>query len=43
MQKWSILLKEADRDKMAHVKEGIMSWMKSFKPRGVAPTDVFEI
>ena len=42
MQEWNILLKEEDREKLVQVKDGIMSWMKKFKPSCVAPTDVIE-
>ena len=44
MQKWSILLKEADREKLLHIKDAIMmSWMEKFTPSTMVVTDVCEI
>ena len=40
-QKWGVLLKEVDRQRVLHVKDDIMSWMKSFKPSLLEPTDIF--
>ena len=41
LQKWGVLLKEVDRQRVLHVKDDIMSWMKSFKPSLLEPTDIF--
>jgi hypothetical protein len=43
MQKWSILLKEADRVRTKQVKDNIMLWIGSFKPTVFTSTDVVEI
>ena len=43
LQKWGVLLKEVDRQRVLHVKDDIMSWMKSFKPSLLESTDIFEI
>jgi hypothetical protein len=32
LQKWSILVKEVDRERILSVKEEVLQWMKSFKP-----------
>jgi primosomal protein N' len=42
MQRWSVLLKEKDRDRVAQALEAILSWMKNFKPKTTTATDVFE-
>ena len=41
VQKWGVLLKEVDRQRVLHVKDDIMSWMKSFKSSLLEPTDIF--
>jgi len=38
-----ILLKEVDRERIRHVVEGVMQWMKTFKPSVVELPDVGEI
>ena len=43
VQKWGVLLKEVDRQRVLHVKDDIMSWMKNFKPSLLESTDIFEI
>jgi hypothetical protein len=43
LQKWSILLKEADRQRIMQVKDEILCWMRNFKPSLVVATDVCEI
>jgi hypothetical protein len=43
MQKWSILLKEVDKERVLKLKNDIMCWMKNFQPSSMAPTDIYEI
>lgn len=43
LQRWSILLKEKDKERMLQVLETIQSWLKNFKPKMTSATDVFEI
>jgi hypothetical protein len=43
LQKCSVLLKELDRQQVLHVKDDIMSWMKSFKPGLLESTYIFKI
>jgi hypothetical protein len=43
LQKWSIMLKEADRERIKQVKDNILLWVGSFKPTVLSATDVFEI
>jgi len=43
LQKWSVLLKEADRQRTMQVKDEILCWMRNFKPSLVVATDVCEI
>lgn len=43
MQKWSLLLKEDDRQRILQVKDEIICWMKSFKPSLLMTTDIGEI
>jgi hypothetical protein len=40
LQKWSVLVKEVDRKRIAKVKEETMDWMKGFKPSIMMPTDI---
>lgn len=40
LQKWSVLVKEVDRKRIAKVKEETMDWMKGFKPSVMMPTDI---
>jgi hypothetical protein len=43
LQRWSILLKEEDRERVLQVLEAILNWLKNFKPTSTSATDVFEI
>jgi len=43
MQKWSLLLKEEDRETFDWAKDAIMKWMKSFQPNTIAVSDIVEI
>lgn len=43
MQRWSLLLKEEDKLSVSQILEAILGWMKCFKPKTTAATDVFEI
>ena len=43
LQKWAVLLKEEDRERMEAVRSAIMNWMKMFKPNVVPISDVVEI
>jgi hypothetical protein len=43
MQKWSVLLKEDDRQRIKQVKERILGWMKHFKLAASVSTDIYEI
>lgn len=43
LQRWSILLKEKDRERVSQVLEAILRWLKDFKPKTTSATDVFEI
>jgi hypothetical protein len=43
LQKWSILLKDADRDHMEAINGEIMGWMRSFKPNEVMTSDIIEL
>lgn len=43
MQKWSLLLKEEDCQRVQQVKETILEGLKHFKPSSSSPTDVYEI
>jgi hypothetical protein len=43
MQRWSMLLKEEDKEHVSQTLEAILGWMKNFKPRTTMATDVFEI
>jgi len=43
LQKWSIMLKEVDGERILSVKEEVLQWMKSFKPSVVELSDIGEI
>jgi hypothetical protein len=43
LQRWSILLKEKDKERVWQVLEAIRRWLKDFKPKISTATDVFEI
>jgi ABC-type Mn2+/Zn2+ transport system ATPase subunit len=43
LQKWIVMLKEADREHIKHVLEDVKQWMKTFKPSMVEISDVGEI
>lgn len=43
LQRWSVLLKEKDRERVAQALEAIRRWMKSFKPKTTSATHVSEI
>jgi CRISPR/Cas system-associated exonuclease Cas4 (RecB family) len=43
LQRWSVLLKEKDRERVQQVLEAIVKWLKNFKPKSTTATDVFEI
>jgi hypothetical protein len=43
MQKWSLLLKEDDRQRILQVKDEIICWMKSFEPSLLMTTDIGEM
>jgi hypothetical protein len=43
MQKWSVLLKEDDGQRIKQVKERILHWMKYLKPAVLVSTNIHEI
>ena len=43
LQRWSILLKEEDKERVWQVLEAIRSWLKNFQPKSSTATDVVEI
>ena len=43
MQKWSLLLKDDDRQRIVQVKDEILRWMRKFKPMMMVSTDIYEI
>jgi hypothetical protein len=43
MQRWSMLLKEEDKEHVSQTLEAILGWMKNFKPRTTTVADVFEM
>jgi hypothetical protein len=43
LQRWSMLLKEKDRERVTQALEAIKEWMKNFRPTTTTATDVFEI
>ena len=42
LQKWCILLKEVDGERILSVKEEVLQWKKSFKPSVVELSDIGE-
>ena len=42
LQKWSIMLKEVDGERILSVKEEVLQWKKSFKPSVVELSDIGE-
>jgi hypothetical protein len=42
LQKWCIMLKEVDKERIMQTKCNIMEWMKTFKPSVVTTSDVYE-
>jgi hypothetical protein len=43
LQRWSVLLKEKDRERVTQALEAIKEWMKNFRPTTTTAIDVFEI
>jgi hypothetical protein len=43
MQKWSLLLKEEDRQRITQIKDEVLRWMRSFKPMVTVSIDIYEI
>jgi hypothetical protein len=43
MQKWSLLLKEKDKERIDHILNNILAWLKAFRPSAVLQSDVSEI
>jgi len=43
LQRWSVLLKEKDKERVSQALEAILRWLKNFKPKATTATDVFEI
>jgi hypothetical protein len=43
LQRWSTLLKEKDKERVAQTLDAILGWLKNFKPRTTTATDVVEI
>jgi hypothetical protein len=43
MQRWSLLLKEQDEERMDQVVGNILSWLKAFQPNPILQSDVAEI
>lgn len=42
MQKWSALLKGKDKERILQVANGIVRWLRKFKPSVMVSTDVIE-
>jgi hypothetical protein len=42
IQRWSVLLREKDQVRILQAKESIASWLKSFRPSDICPSDVIE-
>jgi len=42
LQRWAVLLKEADQERMETTKGEILSWMKTFKPNDMLSSDIVE-
>jgi len=43
MQRWSVLLKEKDKEHATQVMLSILGWLKNFRPSAFMASDVFEI
>jgi hypothetical protein len=43
MQKWSLLLKETDKERIDHIIGSILTWLKAFRPNAILQSDVSEI
>jgi len=43
MQKWSLLLKEDNRQRITQIKDEVLRWMRSFMPMAMVSTDIYEI
>jgi hypothetical protein len=43
MQKWSMLLKETDKERIDHIIDSILAWLKAFHPNVILQSDVSEI
>jgi hypothetical protein len=43
LQKWSLLLKEKDKERIGHVLKTVLNWMKNFCPSHILVSDVSEI
>lgn len=43
MQKWSLLLKKKDKELIDHILEGVLAWLKAFRPTAILQSDVSEI
>lgn len=43
LQKWSLLLKEKDKERIDHVLKTVSNWMKCFCPNRILLSDVSEI
>jgi len=43
MQKWSANLKEKDQDRVAQLRNDVMTWIKGFKPNAILMSDVVEM
>ena len=41
MQRWCVLLKEKDRERIMQVLEAILNWLKNLRPNSTSATDVF--
>lgn len=43
LQKWSVLLKDDDRERLEMINGEILNWMKTFKPNDVLDSDICEV
>jgi hypothetical protein len=43
MQRWCVLLKEKDRERIVQVLEVILIWLKNFRPNTTTATNVVEL
>lgn len=43
VQRWSVLLKEGDKERISQALEAILRWLQHFKPVSTMATDVMEI